>query len=158
MELSIQWHNPIVLGDGRKENLVYSIEESDWEKIPKTPGIYVFFRLHGKSRTPLYIGQAGNLNQRIYQQLTNNVSLVMGLKNNVRAGTRMVAFAEFHAKKGQQRSKCLGIIEDAYIKAALSMGYNLINVQGTAIKVHEIYSNGTKRNHFPFARHLTVQD
>jgi hypothetical protein len=90
----------------------------------------------------LYIGKADNLSRRIEQQL-NNVRLMRGLED-ADAGYRTLHVAEFIAKKGQDSSKAIGIIEAALISAALVEGYELINVKGTKTPVHTIASTGNR--------------
>ena len=61
------WHKPISLyASERDSNLIY---ELDIERVPSSPGVYVFMRSFGHAMNPLYVGKASNLNSRIKQRL-----------------------------------------------------------------------------------------
>lgn len=154
LNIEIQWHTPIVLSDGQKEGLVYTC---DLDLIPDDAGVYVFGRQFGDRFTPLYIGKATHLRRRVRQQIERNVKLMMGVKRNVRVGTRQINSCTINRKPGQQIPKLLDTVEKALIEHALTSGYDLINQQGTSMRSHDIKCVGQKANHNPFPRRLKVR-
>lgn len=154
MKIRLHWHEPFRLRDGTKLNLVYRCDELN--EILEGPGIYVFARKFGSNMIPLYVGQASRLRKRIEYQLKNNVRLMKGIEN-AESGKRFILHGEVLLAPGQQQEKVLDIIEKAYIKTALSQGYELLNKQGTRTKVHRIKSEGRKHHHNPFPRKMNVE-
>ena len=154
LNIEISWHAPVVLLDGRKDGLIYNC---DLDHFPDEPGVYVFGRQWGERFTPLYIGQASRLRRRIRQQIQKNVRLMMGVRRNVRAGTRQINYCTISQKPGQQIAKVLDTVEKAFIEHALTSGFNLINLQGTSMRSHSIACTGKKRYHDPFPRKLKVR-
>lgn len=136
MDLNLEWGKPLSL---RKStgNTIYSVE---LEGIPKTPGIYVFLRVHGDSVNVLYVGKADNLKGRIKQQL-NAVRLMKGIEN-APSGARCVVYGEFKPKQGQ-RANCLRVIERGLIRYYLAQGNELLNIQGSRIRKHSVTSDRT---------------
>lgn len=59
---------------------------------------------------------------------------------NAATGKRLLAFAEFVPKQGQQQTKALRRMETAYIRHYLSDGHQLLNKQGTKIAKDSIAS------------------
>jgi hypothetical protein len=59
---------------------------------------------------------------------------------NASTGKRLLTFAEFIPKQGQQQTKALRRMETAYIRHYLSRGHQLINKQGTKIAKDSIAS------------------
>ena len=53
VDIRLQWLEPLNLVDGRRDGLIYDVE--DWDYIPDASGVYVFARAHGDSVSPLYI-------------------------------------------------------------------------------------------------------
>jgi hypothetical protein len=137
MKLHIDWLAPIQLTNGADQNLIYRCDD---ESLPTGPGIYIFGRRHGESIEALYVGKANSIRNRVKGQL-NNLPLMMHLKN-ARAGYRILLAGRFIATKGQQRDKCLPVIERAMIRYLLSEAHDLANIQGTALRQHEIISAG----------------
>jgi hypothetical protein len=135
MQLHIDWLDPLPLSDGSDQNLIYACELED---LPAEPGIYIFGRRHGSSYIEaLYVGKANNsVRARVKTQL-KNLPLMMHLQN-AKTGGRIVWAGIFTAKRGQQRNKCLLIIERAMIRYFLSEAHDLVNKQGTRIRRHEI--------------------
>jgi hypothetical protein len=134
MELNVSWHPPLSLT--RCEEQIYTI---DLDSIPEGPGVYVFMRVFGRNRYPLYVGKAENLRRRIRTQL-DAVKLMKGIER-AHGGARQVAFAVFSPKKGQQMRKCLLLIERALIRHFLSEGRELLNKQGTRLANHAVISD-----------------
>ena len=147
MELDLRWLAPFELSDGRKDGLIYVLE--DLNRIPDEPGIYVFARVHGETVSPLYIGRAEALRRRIEQQL-NNLRLMRGIEE-APTGYRTLHVGALEPKKGQRFAKALSIIESALISTALVEGFDLINIKGTKTLVHTIASSGNReaRNWLP---------
>lgn len=154
LNIEIQWHTPVLLSDGRKSGLIYAC---DLDMFPDQPGVYVFGRQWGDRFTPLYIGQATRLRRRVRQQLEKNVKLMMGVRRNVRAGTRQINYCTINRKPGQQIPKILDTVEKALVEHALTSGFDLINQQGTSMRSHNITCLGRKVNHHPFPRGLKVR-
>jgi hypothetical protein len=135
MKLALRWHKPLTLKADKQGNDIYLIP---FDKIPTEPGIYVFLRTHGSTFEALYLGKAENLRLRIKQQ-SNNLRLMRGIEHAA-TGKRLLAFAKFVSKRGQQQRKALQRMETAYIRHYLSQGDQLLNKQGTKIVKDSIAS------------------
>lgn len=136
MDFNLDWGTPLPLRKS-KGNTIYAL---DLEKIPKTPGVYIFLRVHGNSTNVLYVGKADNLKGRIKQQL-NAVRLMKGIEN-APSGARSIVYAEFRPKQGQ-RTHCLRLIERGLIRYYLAQGNELLNIQGSRIRKHSLTSERT---------------
>ncbi len=139
MQIDVRWHKPIVLRNGRKQHLVYTVDGLDqWAGMT---GVYVFARQFGTHLIPLYIGKANDVAKRIEQHL-NTTKLMLGIKQGVDhddpPGRRVVVAGEFLAKPGQSKGSCISIIESALIAHALASGYSLLNIKGTKRPAHDI--------------------
>jgi hypothetical protein len=155
MQIKLEWLKPIVLKEGTKEApFIYTCDE---KLLPEEPGIYVFTRRHGKTFTPLYIGQTVNLRSRIKEQF-NNLLLMKGIKK-AQTGTRMLMIAKLKPAKGRPKDtqKTLHIIEKAYINNALTQGCDLLNVKGTKTPVHNIESTPARKFHQPFLGKMHIK-
>lgn len=117
------------------DNCIY---ELDLELVLTSPGIYLFVRAHGDTRSVLYVGKEKDLRARIKQQL-NALKLMMAIKNS-QVGARELVFAEFIGKAGAYTRKWLPIIERVLIRHYLSADHPLLNIQGTNIANHELVS------------------
>jgi hypothetical protein len=137
MELQLIWHKPVKLKESRPDS--DSIYEIDLDRIPETPGVYIFIRQFGNNKNALYIGKAKNLKTRIKQHL-NSVRLMRKIQKEAN-GSRAVAFGEFISKPGQKADNCISYIERALIRHFLSEGHNLLNISGTRIAKHTITSD-----------------
>jgi hypothetical protein len=138
MDLHLEWGQPVPLRRA-PGNTIYSI---DLAGIPKSPGIYVFFRTHGTSVSVLYVGKADNLKNRIKGQL-NAVRLMRGIEN-APTGARCVVYGEFKPRPGQRSdSNCLRLIERGLIRYYLAQGNELLNIQGSRIQKHSLTSERT---------------
>lgn len=154
MKLRLIWHEPAMLRRARPdEPLIYACDELD--RIPRKPGINVFARCFGHNVAPLYVGQAAGLRTRIRNQL-NNTGLMRGIQVEGN-GQRMVLIAEWDPAPNQTRQTALNVLEKAYIEAALSDGFWLLNKKGTVQKVHTIESHGKKAHHKPFSRRINLR-
>lgn len=150
MALSIQiaWEPAIKLGPKAKfhKALVKLIDD-----LPYEPGIYVFARRFSKTIVPMYIGQASNgIRNRVKQQ-ANNLSLMEGLRAD-KNGDRILLVGLVKLASGQQLKKVLTVAERAHIEHALTEGHQLLNIQGTKTKRHEINIIGKKPHFHPFPR------
>jgi hypothetical protein len=132
MDLNLEWGKPLPLEHSRDGLYV------DLEEIPRTPGIYVFFRSFGDSTRVLYVGKAGDLRSRIKQQL-NAYRLMRGIENAA-IGSRFVAFGELKRRPGQQVPKCLDLMERALIRYYLAEKHELLNKNGTRVRKHSLAS------------------
>lgn len=137
MDLAVEWTKPLSLKDGRKLNLIYTV---DWKKLPSKAGIYVFGRRYGRSVEALYVGKADQIQRRVKQQL-NNLRLMQHL-SNAKAGKRVVLAGRVRAKQGQQMDRILPIVERALIRYFSSEGHDLVNQQGMKLRRHAIRSSG----------------
>ncbi len=143
MDLHLHWHKAILLKNVSRQNAIYVV---DLERIPDSPGIYIFFRSYGKAQEALYIGKAKDLNSRIKQQL-NNVKLMKGIEN-AEKGYRKLVLGEFLAKGGQRLSNSLETMEHALIRHYLSKGHRLLNIHGTTIRKKSLTSDRSELKHF----------
>ena len=132
MNLTLEWSKPAELF---AVSLGYEI---DLHKVVALPGIYVFERRHGDRFEALYVGKATNLLSRVKTQL-NNLRLMQHLKG-AKSGRRLLLPAVFRPRPGQQLDNCLPLVERALIRRFLAQGDDLVNVQGTRLRRHEIRS------------------
>ena len=137
MRLAVEWTRPIPLKDAAKQNLMYSVL---LDKLPPVPGVYVFGRRWGGQFEALYVGKANRIRNRVTVQL-NNLRLMQHLKN-AKAGKRIVLAGCIVTKPGQQRDRCLPLVERALIRYFLSEGHDLVNKQGVRLRRHEVASSG----------------
>jgi hypothetical protein len=146
MELQLEWAEPISLEYVNDEKLIY---HCDTESLPDHPDIYVFARRFGKNHSPIYVGKAQNLRTRITDHFYKNVPLMKGLENAGR-GARIILIGKWISKPGQQMPNALAALERAYIESALTLGYELLNVQGARRPIDKIESTGKKQAIFHF--------
>ena len=139
MKLHLEWLRAFTLTDDPK--LIYSF---DYDRLPKTAGVYVSGRRFGGQFEALYVGKATKLQNRTKRQL-NNLKLMRHLQD-AKSGERVLLAGRFNAKPGQLEKKCLSILERALIRYFLSEGHDLVNVHGTRLRRHEIASVGSKGN------------
>ncbi len=137
MKMELEWLRPISLDDGSDQNLLYIC---DHRRLPVAAGLYVFGRRHGQKFEALYVGKAQSIQNRVRGQF-NNLPLMMHIRN-AKSGERILLVAVFNAKPGQQKDKCIDILERALIRHFLSEGHDLVNVHGATIRRHEITSYG----------------
>ena len=154
MKIDIKWQTPIRLKNGSSQNMIYMIDSL--EKIPpRTAGVYVFLRLKGHERVPLYIGQATRLRSRIKGQL-NNLKLMLGIKN-APGRSRFVACAICPPAQGQNTKKVLDVVENALIRYAMAEGHDILNIQGTNLRVDTITSAGNRLSRSWFPKEMLVE-
>lgn len=138
MDISVFWHEPVDLEEGSHQNLIYAV--NNLEKFEGLSGVYVFCRMYGKNFSPLYIGKASNLAERVRQQ--SNTTKLMKALHKSPSGKRVLVIGEFLCKPGQNRDKCSRLIEKALIEHALAKDFGLINQQGTKTPYHTIMFSG----------------
>ena len=57
-------------------------------------------------------------------------------------GSRVLIPGKFTPKPGQSTTRCIKLIERAWIDHALTSGYELLNIQGTKTPAHTIRLSG----------------
>jgi hypothetical protein len=137
MNLVLEWRKPVLLRNGAKDGLIYTM---DMEKVPDGPGIYVFARRWGRSYEALYVGKGERVRRRIRGQL-NNLRLMRHIEG-ARIGRKVLIVGQAMPRPGQRVPKILSILERAFIRHFLSEGHDLVNKQGVRIRRHEIGSSG----------------
>jgi len=125
---SLCWHKPQLLG-----RYPY---HPDLELIPKSPGIYVFYRKHGANFQVFYVGKATQLRSRIKGQL-NNLKLMNGIHAAANGG-RLLAYAEIALKPGQTAASAIHAAEKLMICHFVDDGHALLNIQGMKIRVQTL--------------------
>lgn len=151
MDIDIEWHRPIQLVDGQTENLIYTAKKGALDSWQGVAGVYMFCRMFNGEASPLYIGKAENIAGRISQHFKNNTRLMNSIRNAAN-GTRVVIPGKFIPKRGQNKKRCIAIVERALIDHALAEGYELFNIQGARTATHSIGFSG-----FLGARNITRQ-
>lgn len=143
MKVVIDWHGAQRLRDGRRENLIYTV---NLDKIPREPGIYIFARKYARRTEALYVGKANRLRGRIKGQL-NHLKLMQYIKNS-KDGRRVVLFGRVRPRPGQRLEKVLKVAEKAVIRHFLAEGHSIVNKQGVRIRRHELESRGRQPKKF----------
>ena len=118
MILNLQWSRAVPLRDGRKQNLIYTVP---LEKLPNVSGIYILGRRWAGSFEALYVGKANKIRGRVKSQV-NNLRLMQHLKN-AKGGKRILLAGRFLARPGQNKDRCLPLVERALIRYFLSEGH-----------------------------------
>jgi len=134
----VEWSPPVPMRAMRPLGYTF-----DLEKVPDTPGVYVFGRRWGKSFEALYVGKAMNIQSRTKGQL-NNLRLMSHLRE-AKDGSRILMAGSIVTRRGQKIEKCLTLVERSLIRYFLSEGDDLVNIQGTLLRRHEIASTQTSR-------------
>jgi hypothetical protein len=118
-----------------RQGLIYLVE---LDRLPQGAGVYVYGRQYGKGIEALYIGKANDIRSRVHGQL-NNLRLMQHLRN-AKSGGRVVVAGALIPRPGQKADRCLPILERTLIRHFLSEGHDLVNVQGTLLRRHEVES------------------
>lgn len=139
MKISLIWDKPLRLKDGSKFSQVYYCPKLD--RISNKAGVYVFARSFGAVVTPLYVGKALRLRNRIGHHFKGNVRLMMKMKR-ADIGHRILLVGRLKLGRGQRKEKVLDIVESALIKRALTLGHVLLNKQNVKVRLHTIKSKG----------------
>ena len=122
MKLHIEWTKPVVLKDASREKLIY---KADLEKLPSSPGIYMFGRRWGRGQfEALYGGKANKIKGRVKGHF-NNLRLMQHLKST-KNGKRIILAGKIVTKPGQQLGKCLMLIERGFIRFFLSSSLSVL--------------------------------
>lgn len=137
MHLRVNWGDPLALSNASDPNPFYYL---DPVIVADKPGIYIFGRVFGRNFEALYVGKAKSLRKRVKTQL-NNLRLMNHLKS-AKAGRRILIIGAFISKPGQRTDRCLRIIERSLIRHYLLEGDDLVNIQGTSLKQHQITCTG----------------
>lgn len=104
--------------------------------IPKSPGVYVFYRKYGSNFQVFYVGKALNLRSRLKGQL-NNLKLMNGIKS-ASNGARNLACGEIVLKPGQKAASAIRAAEKLLIRHFVDEGHELINIQGVKIRLQTL--------------------
>lgn len=145
MKLHVEWGRPLQLKDASRDNMIYNL---DLGKIPTGAGVYIFGRRWGSQFEALYVGKANNIRGRIKEHL-NNLRLMQHLRN-AKSGKRILLAGKILTKPGQRLPKTLALTERALIRHFLAEGHDLVNLQGTRLRRHELQSIGQHpRRFFP---------
>jgi hypothetical protein len=147
MKLQVDWSRAISLRYSRGAD-TYTVA---LEKVPKKAGVYIFGRKYGKKFEALYIGRANRIRGRVKGQL-NNLRLMHHIRDAT-SGKRILLAGTFAPLPGQQKERCLPLIERALIRHFLSEGHDLVNISGTHLRQHEIDSTGKYPKRY-FARSI----
>jgi len=135
MKLQVEWGDPVALRPVPRQSPMYDV---DLTKLPSAAGVYIFGRKWGTGFEALYVGKALNIRSRIKGQL-NNLRLMQHV-HDAKTGTRVILAGTLLTKPGQQIDRCLPIVERAFIRHFLSDGDDLVNIQGTHLRQHEVES------------------
>lgn len=147
MKLHVDWTRPISLKYSRAaDSFAVALE-----RVPKKAGVYIFGRKYGTKFEALYVGRANRVRGRVKGQL-NNLRLMHHIRD-ARAGKRVLLAGTFVPLPGQQKERCLPLIERALIRHFLSEGHDLVNISGTLLRQHEIDSTGNYPKRY-FARSI----
>ena len=143
MKLKIFWNKPITMTKVSEDGLSHDIS---FNKIPSSPGVYIFARYWGHKYEALYVGKSENMRSRIKGHL-NNLSLMKHLKS-AKVGKRVIITGRALIQPGQKLGKVLKILERALIRHFLAEGHDLANQHGASIRRHEIFSDGPIKKSF----------
>ncbi|HEU0153180.1 MAG TPA: hypothetical protein VFQ84_07540 [Arenimonas sp.] len=108
----------------------------DLEAIPRTPGIYIFYRKYGSGFEVFYVGKALNLRSRLKGQL-NNLKLMNSIKSAAN-GARMLCYGEVKLKPGQKSDSAIRAAEKLLIRHFVEEGHELFNIQGVKLRVQTL--------------------
>ena len=147
MDIGVQWNPEVQVR--RVRGVIHSLDLDD---LPDRPGVYVFGRRWGNGFEALYVGKAMNVRLRVKSQL-NNLRLMNHIRG-AKAGTRILMAGVVVTKPGQKMDKCLALVEKTLIRYFLSDGHDLVNVQGTQLRRHQVGSVQTPRWFVPRSMYL----
>jgi hypothetical protein len=151
MNVFVEWGTVIALGPKAKfVSEVQNTLEVLLSKILETPGIYVFARRFDKTITPIYVGKALNLKNRIKQQF-NNLRLMSAIQDGP-SGEIVLLVGQVTPATESKIKRALKIAERTHIEQAMTAGHELLNIQGTRSKHDVVEIKGTKSHTHPFPR------
>ncbi len=139
LNIDATWGKPIELSESYSGTAYICPELT---LLPEEAGVYVFGRRFGNSVTPIYIGKALNIRQRIAQQF-DSVRLMSSLKDAAN-GSRFLIYCVPQLKRGQKVRNVIKVMEDALIAHALAEGHELRQKQGTLRPNHTIGFSGNR--------------
>lgn len=139
MEINANWSQPLELKADRDGPLIYKI---DLDELPQKPGVYVFARRHGKSVTPIYIGETVSVQGRIKNHL-KSLPLMSAIRDAPR-GPRFLIYCTVTAGTAAKAKRQVRIIERALILHAQSQGHVLFNQKGTKLPADAISFSGNR--------------
>jgi hypothetical protein len=139
MQIEANWSKPLPLKKGKSAGFIY---ELDLDELPDEPGVYVFYRTHGKSTSPIYIGETLNLRSRTKTHL-NSLALMRAIENAA-TGNRFFIYCTVKAGTQVKAKKHVKVIEKALILHAQGQGHVLYNKKGTKLPTDEISFNGNR--------------
>lgn len=143
MRLHVEWSVPIQMRDASHQNLIYGV---DLAKLPSAAGVYIMGRRWGNGFEALYVGKATAIRGRVKTQL-NNLRLMQHLRN-AKLGSRILLAGRVVPRPGQRIERVLPLVERALIRYFLSEGHDLVNIQGTRLRRHEVVSSGRHPKRF----------
>lgn len=108
----------------------------DLDLIPKSAGIYIFYRKYGASVEVFYVGKALNLRSRLKGQL-NNLKLMNSIKSASK-GAKMLCYGEIKLKRGQNADSAVRAAEKLLIRHFVEEGHELFNIQGVKLRVQTL--------------------
>lgn len=108
----------------------------DLDLIPKSPGVYIFYRKHGAKFEVFYVGKGNNLKSRIMGQL-NNLTLMNSIKSAAN-GAKMLTYAEIVLKPGQKASSAILAAEKLLIRHFVEEGHEIFNIHGAKIHLQTL--------------------
>ena len=125
MKLTVEWGKPVPMRDASRLK-----ETKLWQ--------HELGRQYGKEFEALYVGKANDIRGRVKGQL-NNLRLMQHVRH-AKAGRRTVLAGKVFTKPGQRLDVILPLVERALIRHFLSEGHDLVNIQGTQLRQHEVVS------------------
>lgn len=131
----LEWKDPIALPSGPKDPIT--------DTIPRSAGVYVFYREFGASVQIFYVGKAKRLQGRIRGQLNNHA--LMTAIGNAKNGKRKVGWAELKLRPGQKEDSALRVAERLMISHYVEQGQPVHNVQGKRLPTQTL-TNGITRS------------
>jgi hypothetical protein len=156
MEISLEWLPELNLGAATSKKLdeIYNNANYISEQYA-CPGIYVFGRKWGVGFAPVYIGQAGDMRQRVRSQM-NNRQLTDAVRDSGN-GEKVVLFGKWLKRGPQNQERCLTVAENALIRDALSKGYEIVNISGTKRPHHSVDSHGNRLFGRAFSKRILTE-
>ena len=136
MQIRAEWSRPLPLRKSSSHNQIYEV---DLDKLPNSPGVYVFCRQYADKVVPIYIGQTISLCRRIKGHL-NSLPLMREIEHSPN-GQKLLIYCTVPGNE-ERAQKQIKIIEKALIQHAQTAGHVLFNKQGTKLPTDEISFTG----------------
>lgn len=122
------WHPAISLPSGPKDPAI--------KDISTEPGVYVFFRQHGRKVQVFYVGKAKRLQGRIRGQLNNHA--LMTAIATAKNGTRKIVWADLRLRPGQKEAEALRAAERLMIRHYVEQNQPIHNIQGKRLPTQKL--------------------